>query len=300
MTLVCATHFTDTSFSAVKVAAELARRHHLPLWLVSVLPDAAHAPAVEAATRDALLLEVAALTTPELTVQSAVLCGPIEQALGQFCRDKKARLLVVGDTAGKIGPVLEGTLDKLVDAIEVPMLVVRDPKPFAAWAEGAGPLKVMLALDHTFASSVARDWIARLAEYGALDLVAAHVWWPDDEYARRGLVAPAGDEAHVALTEKLLTEARNALGGLPANVAHRVQLELGQGTVGAQLLAMAERLQANVFVLGTHADRGPFGKLGSVAHDVLANALMSVVCVPGHTALPRAAPSERPTAPRPT
>ncbi len=302
MTIVCATHFTDTSFAAIKVAAELARRHRQPLWLVSVVTGTSTSSVPdprELVIRDALLLDAAALSSVELDVRTAVLHGAVERALAPFCKEKKARLLVVGDTAATIGPVVVGTLDKLIDGVNVPVLVVRDPKPFDAWARGAVPLKVLLALDHSLTSGIARDWIARLAEYGALDVVAAHVWWPEEEYARRGMVAPSADPTHSGLSARLLTEATAALAGLPANVKYRVQLELGQGHVGGQLMAMAEREQANVFVLGTHPGRNPLGKLRSVSHDVLANALMSVVFIPGGTALPPTLPAERPTAPTP-
>lgn len=300
MTIVCATHFTATSFAAVKVAAELARRHRQPLWLVTVLTDASTSTVPDErdlTARDALLLEAAALSSAQLDVRTAVLRGAVDRAMAAFCAEKKAKLLVVGDTAATINPVLVGTLDKLIDGVDVPLLVVRDAAPFDAWARGAGPLKVLLAIDHSFSSAVARDWIARLAEYGALDLVAAYVWWPAEEYERRGRAAPADDEAHVALSATLQAETAAALAGLPANVKHRVLLEMGKGHVGEQLLAIAEREQANVFVVGIHADHKPLGKLRSVAHDVLANALMSVVCIPGGAALPATLPAERPTAP---
>lgn len=303
MTIVCATHFSDTSFTAVRVAAELARRHRQLLWLVTVLPGpgVADAEGLEHASRmrDALMLEVAALASPELDVRSRVLHGKVDEAVGLFCRDRRARLLVVGDTEGKIGPLLTGTLDRFVDEIEVPMLVVRDPRPFTDWATGTGPLKVLLALDDTFSSSVARDWVGRLAEYGALDLVVAHIWWPQEEYDRRGIPAPSKEEAHAGLAAKLLEETQAALAGLPSNVKHRVLLEVGKGHVAQQLQAMAERAQVDVLVLGTHPASGAGGKLGSIAHDVLANALMSVVCVPGHARLPASFPAERPTAPNP-
>ena len=287
MTIVCATHFTDSSFLAVKVAAQLARKHRQPLWLVNVLQGAvvsSNGDRFESAASDALLLEAAALKSEGIEVQTAVLHGALERAVGQFCTDKQALLLVVGDTSHKISPLIAGTLDKLAYGIEIPVLVVRDPKPFDAWAQGKAPLKVMLALDHTWSSAVARDWIVRLAEYGALDLVAAHIWWPQEEYERRGLPVPPAEEGHAALAAKMLAETSGALNGLPANVKHRVHLEMGKGHVGEQLVAMAENELVDIFVLGTHPHRGPLGQLWSVSHEVLANAPMSVAPARGEAA----------------
>jgi nucleotide-binding universal stress UspA family protein len=286
MTIVCATHFTDSSFEAVKVAAGLARRHRQPLWLVSVLPHRNTDDEKQSAVNDALLLEAAALSSEGLDVQTAVLHGPIERAVGQFCTDKKALLLVVGDTSHSASRLFAGTLDKFAYGVELPLLVVRDFKPFEQWVGGSGPLKVVLALDHTWSSAVARDWISRLSEYGPIDLVAAHVWWPAEEYARRALQTPPLSEGHAKLSALMLRETSGALEGLPANVKSRVRLEMGTGQIAQQLLALAGSELANVLVLGTNPHPGPLSLLRSVSHDVLMNAPMSVACIPGRLVLP--------------
>jgi nucleotide-binding universal stress UspA family protein len=289
MTIVCATAFTDSSFSALKVAAALAKRHRQPLWLVNVLRNnviSKGAEAAEAHAKEALQLEAAALRADGVETQTAVLHGALERAVGQFCTEKEALLLVVGDTNHPHSPLLTGPLDKFAYGVETPLLVVRDPKPFQAWAEGTAPLKVMLALDHTWSSAVARDWILRLSEYGPIDLVASHIWWPLTEYERRGLTAPGPEEGHLALSALMRDETEAALKGLPTNVKHRVHLEMGRGHIGEQLLALATEEQVDVLVLGTHPHRGPLKRLWSVSQDVLELAPMSVACVPGRMVLP--------------
>lgn len=288
MTIVCATHFSDSSFNAVRVAAELARKHRQPLWLVNVLPmgiASPHGDKFEVASNNALQLEAQALATEGIDARTAILRGALDRAVGRFCTDKNAQLLVVGDTSHRLSPVMAGTLDKLAYGIEIPLLVVRDPRPFEAWARHEAPLKVMLALDHTWASAVARDWIKRLADYGALDLVAAHVWWPRDEYQRRGLPVP-DPENHDAIAQMMRRETESALSGLPANVKHRVHLEMDLGHVAERLLELAAAELVDVFVLGTHPHHGPLSRIWSVSHNVLADAPMSVACVPERTALP--------------
>jgi len=272
MTIVCATHFTDSSFAAVKVAAGLAHRHGQPLWLVSVLPNRNTDDEIESAVDDALLLEAAALASSGVDVQTAVLHGPLEHAVAQFCTAKQALLLVVGDTR---------SLDTFAYGLELPLLVVRDFKPFEAWTRGSGPLQVMLALDHTWSAAVARDWIRRLSEYGPIELIAARIWWPRDEYARRGLPVPADGEGHASLVKTMHDETRAALAGLPSGVSHRVQIEIGVGHLGEQLLALAAVEQVEVLVLGANPLHAPMSLLRSVSHEVLRDAPMSVACIPG-------------------
>ncbi len=285
MTIVCATHFTDSSFNAVKVAAGLARRHKQALQLVSVLPENTDAE-VQTSVNDALLLEAAALSSEGLDVQTAVLHGPLEGAVGRFCTSVNAQLLVVGDSSKQASRLFAGTLDKFAFNVDLPLLVVRDDRPFEAWIRGSAPLKVVLALDHSWSSAVARDWIGRLSSYGPVDLVAAHVWWPADEYDRRGMPMPPPQEAHTAITAIMKKETEAALEGLPASVKHRVHLEMSNSAVADQLLALAISEHAEVLVLGTNPHHGPIALLQSVTHDLLMNAPMSVACVPGKLTLP--------------
>ena len=77
--------------------------------------------------------------------------------------------------------------------------------------KGAGPLKVMLALDHTWNSEVARDWVHRLAEYGPLDLTAAFA----DVASYSKTVLPESDHA-----ELMTLSCKHAQVG--RNVAHLV------------------------------------------------------------------------------
>ena len=282
MTIVCATHFTDSSFAAVRVAAGLARKHRQPLWLVSVLAARPEDGSVSP-VNDALLLEAAALASDGVEASTAVLHGSIEEAVGQFCAQKKATLLVIGDTSKNTRAMFASTLDKFAYNVELPLLVVRDSAPLERWVKGPAPLKVMLALDHTWSSAVARDWVSRLAEYGAIELVAAHVWWPADEYDRRNL-SPTED--HTALAALMLDETQQALKGLPANVASRVHLEMGRTHIAEQLLELAGTELPDVLVLGTNPHHGPLSLLRSVSHEVLSNAPMSIACIPGRLVLP--------------
>lgn len=281
MPIVCATHFTDSSASAVKAAAALARAHGERLFLVSVVPTPLFGgpPAVQP-VGDALNFEAAALTVDGVRPETAVLYGPLERTLRKYCDERRASLLVVGDSSHTRRSLFAGPVEALADGIDVPLLVVRDPRPFEAWVAGAAPLRVMLGLDHTWSSSLARDWISRMAWYGPLSLVAAFVWWPAIEYQRRGLQPPSPDDGHRALSKLVRAQVESELRHLPPQVVSRVHLEIGVDHVAETLLRLALAEQVDVLVIGSHPVDGVFARRRTVAHDVLIDAAMSVACIP--------------------
>lgn len=273
MTIVCATHFTDSTLAAVKVASQLARTHREPLWLLNVMPHPeGDGQEQDVAISSALALEAAKLASEGIVVHTATVFGSLQHAAREVCAAKNASLLVLGDSNHTLGPLVVGPLDRFADGIGVPSLIVRDAAPFAAWAAGEASLKVMLAMDATWKSSTAREWIVRLAAFGPIDLVASYLWWPKDERQPR---------AWALVAKRLQAEA--AFSGLPSNVKYRVRLEVAGPLIGARLLALANADRADVFVLGTHPHRGPRGQQWSVSHELLAVAPMSVACVPDPT-----------------
>jgi nucleotide-binding universal stress UspA family protein len=297
MTIVCATHFTASSTDAVAVAAHLARRTAQPLWLVCVLPGLPLGPSGprEKTVSDALHLEAGVLREQGLEVEVALLHGKVERALGRLCADVRAQLLVIGDTSHTKTSLFATPVDRIAYGVAVPLIVVRSKKPFEAWAKGERPLEVLLAIDHTWSSALAREWLGGLAAYGPLNVLATHVWSPADEHSRRGGDKPMLESDEATLAEVLMQDATAALVGLPPNVTWRVQLEVGRGNIGEQLLTIAARERVDMMVLGTHPQKGLLARLTSVSHEVLQNALMSVALVPGEgapaEAMARATPS---------
>lgn len=302
MTIVCATHFTASSSDAVAVAARLAQRAEQPLWLVSVLPGAALAPGRNSprhkAVSDALQQEAQLLRRQGLEVKVALLHGKVERAIGQLCKDVRAGLLVTGDSSHTRSALFATPVDKIAHGVSVPLLVVRNFQPFEAWVNGARPLKVMLAIDHTWSSAIARDWLAGLAAYGQLDVLATHVWTPQEEHERRGGTGPLTEPEEAALSRLLAQEAEAALCTLPHTVRCQVDVEVGRGNIGELLLTIAARQQVDMIVVGTHPRKGLLARLASVSSEVLNNALMSVAIVPGEGLAPEAIARGTPTSPR--
>lgn len=278
MAIVCATHFTQSSIDALHVAAMLAFRTRQKLWLCCVVPGTASSD--DDAKHSQLENEATALREAGVDVETALLHGQLERSLGRLCHDVAAQLLVVGDTSHMRNGAFATPVDRIAEGVSVPTLVVKSARPFEAWALGQKPLKVLLAIDHSWSSMLARNWLTSLAGYGALDVVATHVWSPDEEAARHGKASPPSDAETEAMSAQLVDDTHAALRGLPTNVQTRVQLEVGRGNVGALLLSLAAREQVDVMVLGTHPHRGLLGRLTSVTHEVLTNGLMSIALVP--------------------
>ena len=286
MTIVCATHFTDSSSDAVAVATHLARRTRQRLWLVTVLPGVPVGPSAEGPRREttvnnALHLEASVVREQGVEVEVALLHGKMERAVGRLCDDVNARLLVVGDSSHNRPSLFATPVDRLAYGVSVPLLVVRNEKPFEAWARGLAPLKVLLAIDHTWSSALAREWLAGLAVYGPLEVIATHIWSPVEEFARRGKRMPLTDADEDSMAAMLMKETEVALEDLPPNVTTRVQLELGRGPIGMLLLDVAARERVDLMVLGSNPHKGVFSRLTSISHEVLANSLMSVALIPG-------------------
>lgn len=288
--IVCATRFSEESRQAVDAAAALARRKGRALSLVHVMPTGVLKPfsrSLADSARKALDEEVARLSAPgDLEVTSELLTGKLDQALSRHCAVRHARLLVVGDSTRTGSTLLAGNIDRLAYAVEAPLLVVRDARPFVEW--GQQPLRVLMAFDRTASSAVARDWLARLAEFGPIDLTASQIFWPVEEYEERALTPRADDVSHADLKAMLTRELQVEFGAMPRNVTVTLRLELGSGNVSGQLLGLASERQVDLVILGTHRKRA-LERLFSVSHRILLQAPMSVVCVPSTTAVPHLA-----------
>jgi nucleotide-binding universal stress UspA family protein len=181
MPVVCATRFTGESHRAVAAAAALAKRRNERLYLAHVVSNGGFfgGRASPGDFRASLDAEVARLSAEGVMVTGDILSGKCEIALAKYCADREAGLLVVGDTE-KAPALMASSLDRFALVVDVPLLVVRDEKPFVEWGADS-PLKVMLAFDHTAASAVARDWLARLSEFGPIHLLATQVFVPEQE-----------------------------------------------------------------------------------------------------------------------
>ncbi len=284
MTIICATHFTESSLAAVRVATALVRKRPQPLHLVNVQASyelSAHKRDLHRAQAVAALSKVAAqLQATGVDVNTALLSGALGPAVRQFCSERAAALLVVGDTDRASAALGQTVLEQLTNDAGVPTLVVRHDRPLLAWVQGTAPLRVMLALDRSSTSARALEWVSELAAYGPLVLVVQHVWWPAAEHQRRGTPEPRIDDGHQAMEQLVRGELEASLRRLPPNVRHQVHLEIGQRHIAERLLAAAAQDQVDLLLVGTHPHQGSLARFQSVSRAVLGLAPMSVACVP--------------------
>jgi nucleotide-binding universal stress UspA family protein len=285
MTILCATHFSEAAQRAATAAAELARKLNEPLFLVHVLPaDLSRAfgqPLVDTA-RSALTDEVRRLEKLGARVSHQLLTGESAVELARFAEEKGATLVVTAaPTSASPFLGLGGTVDRLATMLPVPLLVVRDAEPFEAWVKGTRPLKVVLGVDRSQTSMGARDWVKGLRRYGAVEVVAARVYWANEEYERFGLPHPMSyQQVTPELRRALEQEVRSLVTSLDVEGQPvRVRLEPGLGRIADHLVASAADEKADLLVVGTHQRRA-LGKLWSVSHHALRLAEMSVASVP--------------------
>lgn len=291
MSVLCATDFSEGARSAATVAALLAERRRLPLWLVHrANPDslAAAPEPVREGLKALLHAEAGRLRQQHADVHTALLEEPpgrgADRALADFAAARGGRLLVVG-AAGRQAPFggAGGSLDRLAQATSLPLLRVRDAAPFEAWLAGRRPLRVLFAVDRSRGTEAARAWLTELQEYGPLEVAAGHVFYAVEECRRLGLPRPVaydavGPELRAALEHEVSSLAGRGPDGQPLPV----RLRAGLGRAADDVVALAREEEADLLLVGAHPHNA-LSNLWSVAHHALRLAPMAVAAVPART-----------------
>jgi nucleotide-binding universal stress UspA family protein len=286
MMIVAATNFSDAALRASTLAAELARKTGEPLRLVHVLnadSSRAFGRALTDAATAALDDEVRRLAKTGAKVEHALLTGEPAAEVDTFVREQQASL-VVTSAPSQEAPFLGvgGTVDRLAQALGVPLLVVRDAAPLEAWARGERPLRVVLGVDRSLPFEAAREWVRTLRRWGPVEVVGGRVYWPEEEAHRLGLTPPpAFGEILPELQQALERETALLMAPLASEDGKGVRIvtEAGVGRIADHLVELASREKADLLVVGTHHRRA-LGRLWSVSHHALRLARMSVACVP--------------------
>jgi nucleotide-binding universal stress UspA family protein len=288
MSIIVGTDFSETSARAVAAAARLARRMSLPLHIVHALelghdqffaePRAAFTTWVT----ELLNRQADGLRHEGLSVDIHVRSKPADEALLDVARQADARLIVVAASQRGDKQDLGSRADRVAAQSHVPVLVVRDPKPFEAWTRGERPLRVVLGADLSLSAEAAMRWLDELTRLGPCEVVLVHLYWPPLQFQRLGLSGVRSFiDPDVDVTRTLRHEFSQRLagyGGL-ANVKYRLEPNLGRFDVRVASLALEEN--ADLVVVGSHG-RNAAARLweGSVARGVLRLAHSSVACVP--------------------
>jgi nucleotide-binding universal stress UspA family protein len=307
MSIVFGTDFSERSRAAAAAATLVASRLSDPeLWLVHVLDPAIRAidskafdTLKEAALRRLQEQAESLKQSAGVAIHCAVINGSASDGLLEFAADKQATLIIVTSPGHGDSPLYRvgGTSERLVQSAEIPVLVVRDPGPFEAWANGKRRLRVLLAVDWTESCEAAIRWVKRVRRAGPCDVVVGYVYYSDftgDGAGRYGLpwrhsMVERDLEAESLLARDLASRVGD-LGG-EGDIVFRAKHGLGRR--GDHLLELAEMESADLIVVGTHHRRG-VSRLESVAGVTLhyGHASVAIVPVPTGQIL---APDEVPT-----
>ncbi len=140
--------------------------------------------------------------------------------------------------------------------------------------------RILVATDLTPASAAVVEQATTLAARTGADLRLIHVARPDPDFVGYDAGPPSVRED---VADELRDEHRHLeqLVDRLATRGVRASYHLTRGVTADAILAEAQRIDADLVVLGTHA-RGPLleALLGSVSHDVLRSAHRPVLIVP--------------------
>ncbi|MEZ4403470.1 MAG: universal stress protein [Kofleriaceae bacterium] len=284
MTIVCGTDLSDNANQAVQAAFALARRRgDRELVVAHVLdPETRDHAAATAAAEDQLAASIAAASTGRLpAARPTLITGPVIDALVTTTESEGRDLLVVaarGQTQRSL-LALGGVAGGVAAATSVPVLVVRDAAPLVAWAAGERPLRVMIGIDESASCDPAIALLHELRALGPVDVIAGHIYYPDEAARRYGVKARSMVEADPTVEQFLRRDLERRLGPLPGAGALEFRFRVGLGRLGDHLLEIADQAAIDLIVVGTR-QKGGIARLSSVSAVLLHDAKQSVWCVP--------------------
>jgi len=295
MTILCGTDFGPLGSEAVRVAGFLAERAGQGLHLAHVLGGESPWQSSERARKE-LEGNAARLIPAALRPALEVLTGLPDTALVERARQLHAELLVIGAVGHRALDrwLLGSTAGSTAREAPIPVLVVREARPFEEWLSGNRALRVMVGCEEGPSSDGALAWAGGLARLGPIDLVVTQLVRPEEENRRVGFT---GLGMGVTLCPEARTRLHEALGArqraLAGAVTARLEVQPTLGRFDQPMVAAAEEFGADLLVVGSHQREG-FRRWwhGSVSSGVLNGAPMSVAVVPVQaTGLPGPAPA---------
>lgn len=290
MTILCGTDLTAASSPALDVALALAAVHgdREVLLLHVVDPDASDDGDATldnrmAAAEDRLAGEIAARRAKDATIaiRALVRGGPADATLLGTAETEHATLIVIA-----AGAKLGTTARKVVETTNVPVLVVRDPAPWLAYARGERPLRALLGIDESTVCDLGIQWLHALRAHRAVDVVLGAIYYPDDAAERFGVhgknLVDRDPEVEQLLARDLVRRFGNP--GAPSCGDVIARTKRGLGRIGDHVLELAAEEKVDAIVIGTSQKTG-LGRLGSVSSVVIEDGPQSVLCVPPNAQL---------------
>ncbi len=210
--------------------------------------------------------------------------GNVADALLSVAGTESATAIVLGGQAeGK--SVLGTTVERVVRASEVPVLVLREPERLLAWLRGERALRVLVAADLGPASESARVFASAWSALGPVEVEIALVITPAQAQERLRLSSAERDPTLTQQAQSVL--ASDLRRGAPAaETSAKQRVLVARSSADAQLVTLAEQENFDLVVLGQRRRALPeHSWYGSVARGVLRASPVSVASVPAMGAL---------------
>jgi nucleotide-binding universal stress UspA family protein len=281
MAIICGTDLSHASQGALEVARALAaQRGDREVVLVHVV-DGEPGDAERAELRARLVTQASASTGPSVRVELVV--GPPDEALVGFAETCDSDLIIIAarsrgePTATRLGT----TAAHVIARTHVPVIAVRDPAPWLAFASGARPLKILLGIDDSATCDLGVQWTLAIGTRGPIDVVLGAIYYPDDAAAYYGLPAHGPVDADPEIERLMQRDLIRRFAGSAAAASPRItaRARRGLGRIGDHMIELADEEHVDAIVVGTGQKTG-LGRLGSVSSVIVEDARQSVVCVP--------------------
>jgi nucleotide-binding universal stress UspA family protein len=282
MAIICGTDLSQASTGALAVARALAaQRGDTEVVLVHVV-DAEPDSDVEM-DRLRARLDAQARTHGAPAVRTELIIGPPDETLVGFAESEGSDLIVIAaqsrrEPASRLG----STAGQVIARTHVPVIVVRDPAPWLAFAHAERPLKVLLGIDDSATCDLGIQWTLALGKRGPIEVVLGAIYYPDDAAEHYGLPARSTLVESDPEIERLMQRdlIRRFTGtAAPAAPGVTARARRGLGRIGDHMIELARDEGVDAIVVGTGQKTG-LGRLGSVSSVIVQDAPESVVCVP--------------------
>jgi nucleotide-binding universal stress UspA family protein len=291
MQIVCGTDFSVSARKAGQAAAALASQLREPLILLHAFDEPSRIllpkelrDSLRSFEQQQLREEALRLQADGRAVREVFRDGAPAEVLAEFGDQPSTRLIVVSSgghsTASKW--ILGSVAERVTHSSKVPTLVVRDPDPFIAWAQGKRKLRVFAAADFSVGSDAALAWVRWLQQIGRCEITVAYVepsLVGDSAFAVQPSPGAAPLLAKIEHTEEACF--RRRVRKLLSTNRVRVCFEKDWGRSDAHLIQMARKALADVIVVGMNERHG----LSRIAHHSISRAIVhyaptNVACIP--------------------
>ena len=189
MSIICGTDLSPASAGALDVARVLATgRGDDEVVLVHVI-DAEHGAAADdqtiAVARAALDAQAQAAMTahpgPPNVRTELVVGAPDQTLVGLAETEIASRIVIAARSTGGSLLRLGTTAERVIARSLVPVLVIRDPEPWLAYARGERTLRVLLGVDDSATCDLGIQWVQALRARGPVEVVLGGVYYEELE-----------------------------------------------------------------------------------------------------------------------